>query len=80
LIRSCRLHEGIYKLSGDQPDIVFLLPQCSSQEVSTGAGFRADQRNLHVRGARQQLPLSGLLPDEHLAGRAECHEMERCLA
>jgi transposase len=48
--------------------------------TATRTGLEADQRGLHVRGICQQLPLSELLPDEHLAGLPECHEMKGCLA
>jgi hypothetical protein len=45
-----RLHEGFYKLGCNQPDIVALLPQCTSEKVRSRAGLQPDQRCLHVRG------------------------------
>src|SRR6202030_3535570 len=75
-----RLHEWLYKLSWDQPDIMALFAQCASEKMSPRAGLQSNQRCPDVRGIYQKLLPVKLLPHKHLARSAECHEMERCLA
>ncbi len=41
-----RLHKGLHELGCDQPNIVALLAQCPTQEMSPGASLQADQRSL----------------------------------
>jgi hypothetical protein len=52
-----RLHKRLHELSCDQPHVMALLPQRSTEKMPSGAGFQADQRSLHVRRERQQLLL-----------------------
>jgi hypothetical protein len=43
------LHKRLHELCGDQPHIMALLLQGSTEEMRSGTGFEADQRSLHVR-------------------------------
>src|SRR5450631_2073866 len=71
---------ALHKLGCDQPHIMALLPQRASQKMRSGTCLHPDQRRLHVRGVRQQLPLGELLPHQHLAGCAKCDQVKRRLA
>jgi hypothetical protein len=66
-------HERLDELGCNETNIMPLLPQSPSEKMCSRAGFQADQRRLHVRGIRPQLPLPEFLPHKHLAGLSECH-------
>jgi hypothetical protein len=38
------LHKGLYEQCCDQPDIVVLVLQCSTEEMCSGTGFEAYER------------------------------------
>jgi hypothetical protein len=44
------LHEGLYELGRDQPHVMALFSQHTSEEVRPGACLYTDQGRLHVRG------------------------------
>src|SRR5450631_2525494 len=74
------LYERLHKLGCNQAHIMALLPQRASEKMRSGTCLHPDQRRLHVRGVRQQLPLGELLPHQHLAGCAKCDQVKRRLA
>src|SRR5208337_3532011 len=71
-----RLHEGLYELSWDKPDIMASLAQPASEKVSPRAGLKSSKRCREVRGIGQKLLPVELLPHNYPAGSAECHEMK----
>jgi hypothetical protein len=75
-----RLYKRLHKLRRDQLHIVALRSQGTTQKVRPRTCLHPYQRRLKVRSGCDQLLLVELLPDEHLAVIAECHEVKGRLA
>src|SRR5882757_9326031 len=70
------LHKWLHKLSRNQLHLVALCSQRSAQKVGSRARLHPDERGLQVRCERDQLPLSKLLFQQHLAVNAESYKVK----
>src|SRR5271156_1876806 len=59
-----RLYVGFHVLSRDDTHLMPLFSECSSQKMSPGTRFHADEIDLNIRGKLQQL-CAGALPAHH---------------
>jgi hypothetical protein len=53
-----------------------LFPKSTTKKVRSGTCLQADQRGLQVRGESDELLLSELLPQQHLACCAQRYEVK----
>jgi hypothetical protein len=74
------LHERLHELSWDELHVMALLSQNPPKEVSPRTGFHPDQAGLHIGGEDDELLLSELLPQQHLACCAQGYEVKGSLA
>jgi hypothetical protein len=57
-----------------------LIPEGSSEEVSSGTGLHADQIDLNIRGKLQQLRTRALLANYSFATQVQANQVEHRLA
>jgi hypothetical protein len=74
------LHKGLHELSWDELHVMALFSQNPPKEVSTRTCFHPDQAGLHVGGEADELLLSELFPQQHLACCAQGYEVKGSLA
>ncbi len=75
-----RLHVRLHVLSRDDPHLMTLYPECSSQEMSSGTCLHADQVGLSVRRKLQQLSAGTLPAHNDFAPQVQANQVKDRLA